>query len=437
MSFLAKEAAGNRLRGQPQLVMEYVDDPFSPPSSIRTPTDIQCEMMPHPHKDVLDCFSGANGCRDVHVQDHARTDENAFHVYPVRPDAKGLMNTFFEGCTGQAKLRVHKKNKEQFLSVDSHNAKPGPLVFKKTGQGWKVSLGGTNWWVDPSIITQAPELEMPFEWKKGRSIQRDWIPLRDAHGNTSILVLRKSPAMGDRYFMYQPGQEKGLIPRPIGTSDIPREWVEAQLLYVTALSGHSSLTGGSAHGSLESGDFQLQSLKADPMASLATQRDRIKVSNVDKDVIQITNMSRGWAKNADPVQLTAGYADIAAQSRQTQRLAPLNSQPLGVILDEMEVPPNELREIVREKRSKQKSIQTYSKPKFSTFSVGAGFDAASEKYFGELRKKSGNGDSPVVDTQHRQCQEYREGVFRELQVFKGCELDDEALPGCGRNDCVS
>ena len=434
--FLEKEREGDRLRGQPRiatLLSTSLLNSLSPVSSINSNGQDE-ELTNHPHKDVLDCFAGTNGCSEVVTQWASKTEETAFYVIPVKVNPDGLMNTFFEGCNGQPALRVNRKTKEESLSVDHHNdPQPGPVVFKKTGQGWKVSLGGKNWWVDPSFLTQNPNFQVPFEWKSPNhgQFQRDWIPMRDAHGNTSILVLRKSPAMGDRYFMYEIGQGEKLIPRPIGTTNIERERTDAQLLYEAALSSHRDRNHphDDSLGSIGSGDFHLPSLSAgtDMMASLKTQQINMLTSKIDEDVLRITRMSRHWARKADQKALQRVCEKIHNNAQAVRQLAPLKSAPLQQILETIEVPRNELREIVDKKRTKQKTIQTYSRPKFSLFSVGAGFDAASGKYFSELRRKSKNHDNPVIDAQQRQCKVYREGVFRELQVFKGCELYGEGL----------
>ena len=408
--YLKREGENNfqRLRGQPTEVFGG-------------------ELKPHAHKDVLDCFAKTGGCSVVHISEHSKTEEPAFEVYPVEPNTTGLMNTFFEGCVGRPMMRVNKKTREQLLSVDSHKAQP-PVVFKNTQHGWKVSLGGNNWWVDPSVVAQNPELKVPFEWKNRSSqFQRDWIPLRDAHGNTAILVLRKSSGQGDRYFMYQPGDRGHLVPKPLGTHNPERERVEAELLYQAAIAGHSGTGTDGDQGSPElDNGYQLQSLSSNTMSSLSARQQQIQTSSAHRDVVLVKGMNRGWVKNADMEQLTQSYDRITRKAQETRHLAPLTSVDLGKYLDNLGVQENELRAIARTKREKQKSIQTYSKPRFATFSVGAGFDAASEKYFAQLRRQSGNGDNPVIETQQQQCQNYRDGIFRELQVFNGCELIDSA-----------
>ena len=421
--FLKKEE-DNPLRGQSTLKIHNAADFGSVPGDSN---DVTVELASHFHKDVLDCFAGTESHRDVITQDNAQTGEVAFTRTPVSADPNGLMNTFFEGCAGTPVVRVNRKTKETVLSVDFHNPQPGSVVFKKTKQGWKASLGGKSWWVDPSILIQNPKLQVPFEWPQKK--QRDWIPMRDAHGNTSILVLRKSQSMGDRYFMYEAGVEGQLIPKPIGTINIDREREEALLIYEAALSAHNRGYGGSEPTSPSCEEFGLQSLRVDSsmMTSLATQQRQLEAGNLDEDVHNISHMQREWASHADVSTLTRKRAEIAETAKCIKQLAPLQSQSLPDVLKTIQIHGNELREVVSKKRRKQQAIQTFRPAKFAEFTLGAGFDAASDKYFSELQKKSGGKETPVIDAQREQCKQYKNGVFRELQVFKGCELDGRVL----------
>ena len=387
----------------------------------------QKQLSVHPAKAVLDCFAGANGGCDLEVDEGRRHDGVSHWSYPVADNNRGLMNKFLAGCD-KATLQVNKKTDEQLLSI-GQATNPAGVVFKKgaSESKWKVSLGGTNWWVDPSILIQNPDIDIPFESGDGLRLQRDWIPLRDIHGNTSILVLRKTPAMGYRYFLYELDGTNRLTPKPIGSKDLVQERREAVLLYEAGLS--------SSHGHDEEGS-------GDEPRSLSSTATKVATQKPQELIQGLRNCNRHWISNANTEKLKQVFDQIERGDFDKAALPPLKTEDLSALLCGYQVKENELRKIALTKKESERRVGAATKTyacgtaKFTSFSVGAEFDAVHEKYFAKMAKES--ADSPLIKSQKVSCEDYRSNVFQDLPVFVGCELnpglnpkitpDDEGAP---------
>ena len=346
----------------------------------------------HPHRSVLDCFvPGAEGT--VVKKGDTVIVRGPYSCYPLPPDSRGLFNTFFDGAGG-AELRCNTKTGDQYLQLTTKDCIPAGVIFKSKGRDWQVELDQTTWTVHPGFLLDHPNFVVPFEAEKSGKLHRDWLPLRDAAGNTALLVLRKTPG-GVRYFLYETGKEQVLKPRLIGPDYSVEERREAEFL------------------------CQAASAPVDPDAS-----DIPPAGRLPEQVTGLKGSGRNWLK-CPMRQLQTIHAGINAGAAH-QPTVPLVCSPPLLPLNRQRVQLNTLREVARTKDAPGKAalvtcVGGEEKGQFARFSVDATFDLAGQTFLQQKAAQLGE-KSPLVRGLKADQAQFRAEAFRDLIIYSGCEL---------------
>ena len=362
------------------------------------------QMTPPHHQYVLDCFASAGQKKEVIY------DEKSLKSVPGVDGVKrgdlldnedGLFNAFFSQCNAKVRVEVEEKTQTQRIYTDSQPQ----LVFINKGGRWQVNMGGESWFVDPTFITDNPEFHVPFQTTGSEKIERDWLPVCDSNGNTAILVLRKI-APKDRYYLYEKSGE-GLVNKPISENheEIDAEKIEAGILYWAAIQDNGPKVA----------------------------KVGVELSKVNQEVTALYTARREWIDGFSLDDLKQFHSDLDKKLTGESNTIPLIVVPASDDLKNHTLVTNELREIAENKKNQDKingaRLQTYDRnhQKFSHFSVGACFNKVSDKYYAAVKARM--GENSVLNKQTEASQMYQQDVFQELEVFSGCELSPQVLPG--------
>ena len=355
------------------------------------------QIVRHPHMTVLDCFQPGTES-DVLLLGGGERRSGNITSYSLPPNEKGLFNTFFDGASGKAELRRNEKTSDEYLQLVDGKCQPADLVFKKKGRGdWQVSLDQTTWSVHPGFLLDNPGFKVPFEGRADGQLHRDWLPLRDASGNTAILVLRKTPR-ANRYFLYEMGSDNTLIPRLIGPGFSDADKAEAEFLYKATHVKDGSVKATGSH--------------------------------ILPEVVELEGANRHWIPQNCTLQLQKELEQCVIGSHLPRTVPLVCSEPTVKPLRAQRITLNTLREISRTKRTRQRDsgVALVTKAggskggQFSRFSVDATFEKVGNTFLNEKGKSLEPGH-PLIEGLKSDQTEFRQGAFRDLTIYKGCELD--------------
>ena len=370
-------------------------------------------MVVHPHREVLDCFKEKGKVFSV---DHTRSPitKGRLQVRELSGAAGGLLNTFFEKAPGKAKQVTNDRAGLQCIQISSPDTQPEDIVFKYNPRAkcWQVNLGNALWNVDPAFNLDNPNLKIPFEAKISDVSHRDWIPLKSLSGETAILALRKVPKQG-RYFLYQKGHGENLVPKVIGSSDPDTERKEAQFFYDAA------------------------------MASV--REENVPVAEPQVEVVDEVKRLRGaspcWLRKDISEQQLQVLSDRAAEKVLKKPVrCPIPVLNVTSHLGVMTLEDSPYRQIQKKKQSKVKSVSggdikpehtggkvaPYDPELFGEFSVDANFEQVGEHYIEQCRKDL-KGSDALLREEVKAREIFRREAFKELTVYKGCELKSDEI----------
>ena len=364
----------------------------------------------HPHREVLDCFKPAGQLFAAETEGAPENRGGAVSISHLKKGSEGLLNSFLEGVGG-ATLATNNKTRQQSLQIEPQGTKPEGVVFKynRNSERWQVSLADTMWDVDPGFILDHPEIEIPFEQQVTGRVRRDWIPLKSATGETAVLVLRKVPGNA-RYFLYEKAEDHQLTPRIIGSGNPVQERVEAQFLYD---------------------------------AACAVRRDAMPTPETveSTQVRQLLGASPCWLpKKVSAEQLQAVYSQAERRIREKAAECPLVMHSCDEQLKYQVLSKGTCRTIQERKWSRDSAsgrqdseqprggrrLEPYNPELFGHFSVAATFDQVGEHYIEECQKALAEAN-PFLEEELRDQETFRNGAFRQLRVYQGCELQPERL----------
>ena len=403
------------------LKKETSPDPDAPEYSlVRGQSHVDGVMVVHPHREVLDCFKEGG---QVFSADHTRSPrmKGRLQVRDLSGASGGLLNTFFEKAPGGATQVTNDKTNLQCIQISSSDTQPEDIVFKYNTRDkcWQVNLGNTLWNVDPAFNLDNPNLKIPFEAQEFGATHRDWIPLKSLGGEIAILALRKVPKNG-RYFLYQKGHEDVLVPRVIGSSNPEKERMEAQFFYDAAMA--------------------------------STTKEDVSAS-AKPDVIHEVRSFMGAA----PLWLSGELSGQQLQTLHDQAIlkvfkkpvrCPIPVQDVTSRLDVMTLKDSPYREIQKKKQSKTavasgsdikpehtgSKLAPYNQTLFGQFSVDANFEQVGEHYIEQCRKecrkecrKGLKGSDALLNEEIVDRGKFRREAFKELTVYKGCELKPDEV----------
>ena len=393
--------------------LEKENNPEAPAGSLyRGQSQQDGVMVTHPHRKVLDCFKEGG---QVFVAGDTGTPatRGRLQVCDVGGVSEGLLNTFFEGASGGARLVTNDRASMQCIQVGSGDTQPDDVVFKYNARAkcWQVNLGGTHWNVDPGFTLDNPNMRIPFESSESGVIRRDWIPLKNLGGETAILALRKVPGCG-RYFLYEKGVGDELVPRVIDAGDPKQEQLEAQFFYDAA---RVSAAG----------------VKLVPAT----------VPQCHIQVRQLKGASPGWLKkDLSAEQLQTVYDEAVRKVNAKPARCPIPVQVKTDDLQLMRVEESPYRKIQKNKQAKAaiaagsdikaehtgSRLVPYNPGLYSQFSVAANFDLVGDYYIQKCREEM-TGSTALLEEEARARDKFKREAFKKLTVFHGCELNPEIV----------
>ncbi|MET4695276.1 hypothetical protein [Endozoicomonas lisbonensis] len=356
------------------------------------------QLVVHPHRQVLDCFKKGTGQKLLDSTAVSRVS-GSYRITDLGQNTNALFNTFFDGA-GTASVKQSIVTGTRYMQLQSNKCIP-PLVFEeKRDKGqlaqWKVAMGGAVWTVDPTLLLDHPELEVPFENRSGKpSVQRDWIPVRDDQGNTGILLLQKTRS-NPQYFLYEVDTSGQLVPRTI--SDKPVEELQ-------------------------------QARFLSKVVSLKPNNESNSVGKKQLLVQAILGSRRKWLPVNCEAQAHQLYLDSAVDHPVK---APIDTVDASDDLQFYTVSLNPLRNIIKTKREEQhKSATTlaeYNPEHYASFNVDATFNVAGDAFINTCQEHLKHDSDPVLGEQAAEQARFRKEVFKPLYVFEGCELKPQYIP---------
>ena len=378
------------------------------------------ELKKHPHRAVLDSFKQG----EVFISDDARTTVSGSNIVSERPIegiSKGVMNSFFQGVPG-ASLLTNSKTQQQSIQITKGRSQPADVVFKchpVTGK-WQVNLANSLWTVDPAFILDYPACEIPFENISGDIPQRDWIPLISPAGEKTILVLRKVP--GDcRFFLYGKAGNDRLVPKVLGGGKPEDERIQAQFLYNSALLAKGQLAVG------KSG------------------------AEYDDQVNKLWGARVSWlpANKVSKEELQTVYEQSVQQVKHHSPVCPVECQLSTTLLDSQGILPGVYRKVQLKKEGRSKNAQDYglgdsgagrkrveyTPELFGRFSVEATFDQVGACYLKQCQQAL-KQESKLLAEEAKDREIYAKGVYRQMSVFNGCELNATKIQSKGSEKLV-
>ena len=387
-------------------------------SSVRGQSHADGVIVVHPHREVLDCFKEGG---QVFSVEHTRSPKTKgrLQVRELSGVSGGLLNTFFEKAPGGATQVTNDRANLQCIQISSPDTQPEDIVFKFNPRAkcWQVNLGNALWNVDPAFNLDNPNFQIPFEARQSGVTHRDWIPLKSLSGETAILALRKVPKQG-RYFLYQKGHGDTLVPRVIGSSNPGQERMEAQFFYDAA------------------------------MASAKNE----KVPACDKGAVLEVLAFKGAA----PLWLSKDLSEEMLQTLHDQASLKVSQKPVRCPIPVLDVSPrlsvmtledSPYRQVQKKKQNKSgvaagsdikpehtgSKLADYNPQVFGQFSVDANFELVGEHYIEQCRSNL-KGSAALLEEERLAKDKFRREAFKELTVYKGCELKPHEVQNRARVD---
>ena len=371
------------------------------------------QLAQHPHAGTLDCFKpdGKQKVFDTSLHGRGNKTEAGF-VTDIKPSTNGLLNNFLSNTPGKATLLTNETARVQYIQLK--NGQPEDIKFKCSANGdWQVSMANSLWSVDPAFLLENPNLSIPFEGKEAGRHQQDWIPVKSRSGETGVLVLRKIPGQV-RYFLYEKGDGNVLVPRVIGHTDPQKEKQEAAFLYAAAI--YDPTNPDTAH--------------IKPTTSVQSQL-----------VLKICGAKPCWLKETEPGIMQVIYDQVATQVKNVRTGCPLPMVRQVEFLENQQVSKTPVHDIAANKRSRQVShdvasakgiksehnglhLHAYQPKLYAKAITPATFDEVGRTFTTES-SKAGELKPVWVEGQKRDREEFRNGAFKQLLAYHGCELNPE------------
>ncbi|KEQ13719.1 hypothetical protein GZ77_15595 [Endozoicomonas montiporae] len=377
------------------------------PEAFRGQSNDGSKLVAHPHREVLDCFKQGTKSQLLDTTSGVPKDIGSYRVYDIGQNTNALFNTFFDGA-GDAVVRQSHVTGTRYMQLHNEKCTP-PLVFEEKRNKWQVNMANAIWTVDPSLLLDNPKLKIPFEHDAGKqSVQRDWIPVRDEKGNTGILLLQKTKKQ-PQYFLYEVDSSGELIPRSI-SDDPVKELQQARFL------------------------SQVTKLRPDKRVDVPTEKQTA--------VKAVLGTHRGWLPKNCEAQAHQLY--VSCRTGDAVK-APMETVDASGDLETLTIALNPLRNIIKTKREQEKksaaTLKEYDPERYASFNVDATFNLAGDAFISACQKRFKQQDDPVLKDLAAEQAEFRQGVFKPLSVFQGCELkpgsiassvDGEPLEGSPR-----
>ena len=369
------------------------------------------QLARHPHAYVLDCFKPESTHKVFDTSQLGRsTVTEVGTVTEVSSSTHGLMNNFL--CDTPMGATLLTNEAAQVRSIQLKKGQPEGVQFRCSVSGqWQVSLANSMWTVDPAFILDNPNLVIPFEGEVSGKHRQDWVPVKSRSGETAVLVLQKIPGEV-RYFLYEKGEGNTLVPRVIGHEDPHQEKREAMFLYEAARFGSDSSGVKPANG------------------------PHVKI------VEKVSGATLCWQKkNVQRGVLQAIYDQSCKRLAEREISSPVSVARQTEDLNDLQITKTPAHQIVANKRSRSiasglvsekgikaehngRHLHVYQSELYPGAATPATFEEVGKTFTSECPKAKSLKDK-WVESQNRQRDEFRNGAFKQLFAYHGCELKPE------------
>ncbi len=350
--------------------------------------------------EMMETFQKPGGLLDAGALENKQSKrEGSFQTRQISGGNTPL-NKFFGDVSGAS----HRKTDGGAESIAIDGGKPAGITLEKNGAGeWHGMLGNKHYTVQPRLLYQHPEINIPFEG--------NWLPVKADDGKTGILVLQNT-ASESRYFLYEPGGDGKLKPKPIDTdSTSTDEIIEAEFfLRATAKSPNDStlpaISGEGREAALDKADILNGGIRS---ISNKWGGDREKLASLHQQVCQeVKGQQNLKALISTENKSTDLNRRIVSKSQYSlQQEAKQARQATGSTLQDASLNPD---------------LQRYE-----TLSVDATFEKAGNSYAEQSPKQAGS--DALVELGKKSMQAFKDSAFQQISAFQGCEIDPNANAG--------
>ena len=345
----------------------------------------------HPHQDVLKAFSKNGDLVSLEDQQHKTA---GLITRNLKAGSSSLLNVLLSGLGGSAVMKTSPLTGDAVIELENVSCHPALVFGSRNQKDWQVVLNGASWTVDPTFLLDNPNFRVPFEVQSvGNNLKRAWIPLRNASGETTLLVIQKTPPIRQCY-LYEMGDKDTLVPIPI--------------------------QGGEPLAEIKRATFLAQACQLTPESPTVM---RGTVLSDEVKAVEVLTKNSGLPK-VSLLQLQHCFQNACQQVEDARRMEPFECVPADEQIRRSTVRLPVAAKIMRIKSSQERTgakLNTFDTPKFEQFSVDASFDLVTQA-FKETMSSQLEGDDGFLEALVAERKKFSQEAFKAMTVFAGCEL---------------